>query len=255
MFVLRFRLAAWVPSAMQGFENVALRHRMQPNSTFLCDRLPLLCLPLPYSKMSANVIRRNLWQASKSAVFTHHHAPFRIAQRQPAALRQLRSHSVLSSRHQQTRALPSVAKQCRCESTETQSYKPLTDRADVPKAKEEETIDEIEARKAQQPCYEITFTCRKCLERSSHKITKQSYHFGTTLITCPGCKNRHLISDHLKIFSDKSITLEDILREKGQFLKKGRLGEDGDIEFYDETNNEIGQQLAQQGDAQAKGKE
>lgn len=25
------------------------------------------------------------------------------------------------------------------------------------------------------------------------------------------------------------------MREKGELLKKGRLGEDGDIEFYDET--------------------
>jgi protein import protein ZIM17 len=117
------------------------------------------------------------------------------------------------------------------------------------------TSEEIAARKAQEPAYEITFTCRKCLDRSSHRITKQAYHFGTTLITCPGCKNRHLISDHLKIFSDKSVTLEDILREKGQFLKKGRLGEDGDIEFYDETRNEIGQKLAQEKDMQAQKKD
>jgi len=43
-----------------------------------------------------------------------------------------------------------------------------------------------------------------------------------------------LISDHLKIFSDKNITLEDIMKEKGQLLRKGRLGTDGDIEFYDD---------------------
>ena len=50
----------------------------------------------------------------------------------------------------------------------------------------------------------------------------------------------------MKIFSDKGITLEDILKEKGQFLRKGRLGEDGDVEFYDESSNEIGQKLAEQ---------
>ncbi|KAK5115471.1 hypothetical protein LTR62_001130 [Meristemomyces frigidus] len=93
-------------------------------------------------------------------------------------------------------------------------------------------------RKAMEPAYEMHFTCRKCLHRSSHHITKQAYHHGTTLVTCPGCKNRHLISDHLRIFSDKSITIEDILREKGEFLKKGRLGEDGDIEFYDDPKGE-----------------
>lgn len=99
--------------------------------------------------------------------------------------------------------------------------------------------DEIAARKAQEPAYEMTFTCRKCLHRSSHRVTKQAYHFGTTLITCPGCKNRHLISDHLKVFSDKGVTIEDILKEKGEFLKKGRLGEDGDIEFYDDSKDQI----------------
>ncbi|KAI7152163.1 hypothetical protein KC349_g9101 [Hortaea werneckii] len=127
--------------------------------------------------------------------------------------------------------------QIRCESSSSSSSsspsssapRPLTDSEPNPQDPEE-----IAARKAQEPAYEMTFTCRACLERSSHRITKQAYHFGTTLITCPGCKNRHLISDHLKIFSDKNITLEDILKEKGQYLKKGRLGEDGDIEFFDE---------------------
>jgi mitochondrial protein import protein ZIM17 len=51
----------------------------------------------------------------------------------------------------------------------------------------------------QVPSYELTFTCKKCSTRSSHRVSKQGYHHGTVLITCPGCKNRHLISDHLKV--------------------------------------------------------
>lgn len=51
----------------------------------------------------------------------------------------------------------------------------------------------------QVPAYELTFTCKKCSTRSSHRISKQGYHHGTVLITCPGCKNRHLMSDHLKV--------------------------------------------------------
>lgn len=89
-----------------------------------------------------------------------------------------------------------------------------------------------------QEADEDFIACRKCLERSQHRITKQAYHFGTTLVTCPGCKGRHLISDHLKIFSDKSVTIEDMLKEKGQFLRKGRIGEDGDIEFYDDSRSQ-----------------
>lgn len=49
------------------------------------------------------------------------------------------------------------------------------------------------------PVYELTFTCKPCKERSSHTISKQGYHRGTTLIKCPACKNLHLISDHLHV--------------------------------------------------------
>jgi ribosomal protein S27E len=52
---------------------------------------------------------------------------------------------------------------------------------------------------AEVPSYAMVFTCKKCSERSAHKISKQGYHSGTVLVTCPGCKNRHLISDHLKV--------------------------------------------------------
>jgi protein import protein ZIM17 len=54
------------------------------------------------------------------------------------------------------------------------------------------------------------------------------------LIACPGCRNRHVIADHLKIFHDKSVTVEDLMRERGQLVKKGTLGEDGDVEFWDD---------------------
>ncbi|KAF2205075.1 zf-DNL-domain-containing protein [Delitschia confertaspora ATCC 74209] len=86
----------------------------------------------------------------------------------------------------------------------------------------------------QVPQYEMTFTCKKCTTRSSHRISKQGYHHGTVLITCPGCKNRHLISDHLKIFSDKPVTIEDLMREKGQLVKRGSLSTEGDVEFWDD---------------------
>ena len=125
----------------------------------------------------------------------------------------------------------------RCHSTETSNTRaprPLTDRDSIPEEDVQSDKDAIAARKAMQPCYDMTFTCKKCLERSSHRITKQAYHFGTVLVNCPGCKSRHLIADHMKIFSDTSITIEDIMREKGEFIQKGSLGADGDVEFYDD---------------------
>lgn len=54
-------------------------------------------------------------------------------------------------------------------------------------------------RNPDEPIYQLTFTCRVCKERSSHTVSKQGYHKGTVLITCSGCKGRHLISDHLRV--------------------------------------------------------
>ncbi|KAF1848392.1 DNL zinc finger domain-containing protein [Cucurbitaria berberidis CBS 394.84] len=89
----------------------------------------------------------------------------------------------------------------------------------------------------QVPSYELTFTCNACKTRSSHRLSKQGYHHGTVLISCPDCKNRHLISDHLKIFSDKSVTIEDLMREKGNLIKKGSLSAEGDVEFWDDGSS------------------
>jgi protein import protein ZIM17 len=84
----------------------------------------------------------------------------------------------------------SLSQQRRCEST----AKPLTDRPDeLPKTEPRPEV----------PSYEMTFTCKACSTRSSHRMSKQGYHHGTILITCPGCKNRHLIADHLKVCINK----------------------------------------------------
>lgn len=80
--------------------------------------------------------------------------------------------------------------------------------------------------------YELTFTCKPCLHRSTHNISTQGYHHGTVLITCPECKARHVISDHLKIFADKSFTIEDLMRQKGHIVRRGSL--EGDLEIWDD---------------------
>lgn len=58
-----------------------------------------------------------------------------------------------------------------------------------------------------QPAYELTFTCTPCTTRSTHRVSKQGYHHGSVLITCPECKNRHVISDHLKVCRRPPLTL------------------------------------------------
>lgn len=86
-----------------------------------------------------------------------------------------------------------------------------------------------------QPHYQLTFTCVPCGGRSRHVVSKQGYHHGSVLITCPDCRNRHVISDHLGVFGDrKGVTVEDLMRDRGLLVKRGTLGEDGSIEFWED---------------------
>jgi len=103
-------------------------------------------------------------------------------------------------------------------------------------ASRNETDAEREAKNAErrknEEAYRITFTCKPCGERSSHRMSKQGYHRGTVLIQCPSCQNRHVMSDHLGVFFDKGTTLEDLLKQKGQALTHGRT--DGNLEFWED---------------------
>ncbi|KAK1999606.1 DNL zinc finger protein [Colletotrichum falcatum] len=99
-------------------------------------------------------------------------------------------------------------------------------------AREAEAKSPAQMRLEASPHYQLDFTCVPCDTRSRHKVSKQGYHHGSVLITCPSCHNRHIISDHLGIFGDRKVTVEDLMREKGRLVKRGTLGEDGDIEFY-----------------------
>ncbi|KAL1966905.1 hypothetical protein VTN77DRAFT_3649 [Rasamsonia byssochlamydoides] len=116
-------------------------------------------------------------------------------------------------------------------SSDTTSERPLTDRVPSPET-DAANAEQNAARRAQEPAYRITFTCKPCGYRSSHQMSKHGYHKGTVLISCPSCHNRHVISDHLGIFLDQKSTLEDILQQKGMTLTKGYM--EGDMEFWED---------------------
>ncbi|KIJ55440.1 hypothetical protein M422DRAFT_57867 [Sphaerobolus stellatus SS14] len=89
----------------------------------------------------------------------------------------------------------------------------------------------------------MTFTCKvpECDHRSTHEFTKASYEKGIVLIQCPKCKNRHLIADHLGWFKDHEATkggtlktVEDLMKAKGEKVRRGKTGEGGVIEFVEE---------------------
>ncbi|KAK9417788.1 putative DNL-type domain-containing protein [Seiridium unicorne] len=118
---------------------------------------------------------------------------------------------------------------------------PKPSRPVPPAGKDDGTNGEKKPRKLMEPHYELTFTCVPCSSRSTHTISKQGYHKGSVLITCPSCRNRHVISDHLNIFGDRKLTIEDLMKERGQLVKRGTLGVDGDIEFWEDgTQTERG---------------
>ncbi|KAJ3305849.1 hypothetical protein HDV03_000958 [Kappamyces sp. JEL0829] len=69
----------------------------------------------------------------------------------------------------------------------------------------------------------IGFTCKVCSTRSYKSMSKQAYNNGVVIIKCDGCKNLHLIADHLGWFDSQKGpvgTIESIMKEKGESVQR-----------------------------------
>lgn len=71
---------------------------------------------------------------------------------------------------------------------------------------------------------QMIYTCKVCSTRNSQTISNQAYTEGIVIVKCSGCQNKHLVADNLGWFKDKKTNIEDILKEKGETVRRVAIG-------------------------------
>ena len=84
--------------------------------------------------------------------------------------------------------------------------------------------EEEQKKKKKKELY-MAFTCGKCETRSIKGFSKRAYHFGVVVVTCPGCKRKHVVADRLGWFGEKG-DAGDFIQEKEKKKKGGKEEEE-----------------------------
>ncbi|RKP07548.1 DNL zinc finger-domain-containing protein, partial [Thamnocephalis sphaerospora] len=61
----------------------------------------------------------------------------------------------------------------------------------------------------------LAFTCGRCGHRDAKHLSRRAYLTGVVIVQCSGCTSKHLIADNLGWFRDEGVTIETLMREKG----------------------------------------
>ncbi|KAL8174570.1 UNVERIFIED_CONTAM: hypothetical protein K2H54_049168 [Gekko kuhli] len=88
------------------------------------------------------------------------------------------------------------------------------------------------------PRYGLAYTCKVCGRRAAQTVSRAAYERGVVIATCPGCRSRHLIADHLGWFAGlpgHGRNIEEILAAKGETVKRV-VGGDG-LELFLENSD------------------
>ncbi|KAI9591304.1 DNL zinc finger-domain-containing protein [Syncephalis fuscata] len=108
-------------------------------------------------------------------------------------------------------------------------------------ANSELNIAETDSGKSLEGRLLLAFTCNRCGHRQACHLSKKAYYSGVVIIQCDGCKSKHLIADHLDWFRDKGVTVEDLMKEKGEsvtWLQSSDLAEKQENNIEDGTATE-----------------